>query len=131
MRFGPESMVLAAALLAGCGGGSTSDGGGTGSCEPGQTALVTIAATGFTPRAVCVLPGGAVTFANGDTVAHDVESGMTCQALNLGPIAAGQSRTATFPTAATCPFFDAAHSSDPAFQGTVAVSSAPTTGPGY
>ena len=131
MSFGPGSFLLAAAaLLAACGGG-TSDGGGSGNCTPGQAALVTVAAGGFTPRAVCVVPGGSVTFANGDTVAHDIESGTTCPALNLGPIAAGQSMTATLPTAATCPFFDAAHSNDPAFQGTVAVSSAPTTGPGY
>lgn len=132
MSFGPGSMVLAAAaLLAACGGGGTSGGGGSGSCTPEQTALVTITAGGFAPKAVCLLPGGAVTFANGDSVAHDIESGMTCQALNLGPIAAGQSRSVTLPTAATCPFFDAARSNDPAFQGTVAVSSAPTTGPGY
>jgi plastocyanin len=92
---------------------------------------MTIGSGGFSPRAVCVLPGGSVTIANGDTVAHDIESGLTCTELNLGPIEAGKSKTASFSTAQTCTFFDAAHSTDAAFQGTVAVSSGMTTGPGY
>lgn len=122
--------LAAAALLSGCGGGSSGSS-PAGSCTPSQTAGVNVAASGFSPKAVCILPGGAVTFTNGDTVAHDLESGMTCTQLNLGAIAAGQSRTVSFPTSETCPFFDAAHSNESAFQGTVAVSSAPTTGPGY
>ena len=125
-----SAMMMAAAFLGGC-GGSSSGGGGSGSCTPGSTASITIGAGGFSPKAVCVVPGGSVTFRNGDTVAHDIESGVTCTELNLGSIAAGQNKTATFATSQTCPFFDAAHSNDAAFQGTVAVSSAPTTGPGY
>lgn len=122
--------LAAAAVLGGCGGGS--DDGGTGACTPGQTASLTVASSGFSPRAVCVLPGGSVTLQNTDSVPHDVESGPTCTQLNLGAVGAGQSvTTATFPTAQTCTFFDAAHSNDPAFQGTVAVTAGTVTGPGY
>lgn len=122
------SIAMASALLGGCGASSSS---GSGTCTPGSTASVAITSTGFSPKAVCVLPGGSVTFTNTDSVAHDVESGQVCTQLNLGPIDAGQSRTVTFPTAETCTFADAAHTSDAAFQGTVAVSSGTTSGPGY
>lgn len=124
-------LAVAGAALGGCGGGYGSSASDTGSCTPGRSAGVTVTSGGFSPKAVCILPAGAVTFTNDDTVDHDIESGMTCTQLNLGPIAAGQARTVSFPTTQTCTFFDAAHSSDAAFQGTVAVSSAPTTGPGY
>ncbi len=127
--MGSMLLVAAAAWLGGCGGGGS--GNGSGSCNPGPTASVTINASGFTPKAVCVVPTGQVTFMNADTVAHDIESGATCASLNLGPIAAGKSAVASFQTAETCSFVDAAHSADPAFQGTVAVSSGTTTGPGY
>jgi hypothetical protein len=133
MKAALASIVFAAgALLGGCGGGGgSSSSSGTGSCTPGPTAAFTISSTGLTPRAVCVLPGGSVTFTNSDTVPHDIESGTTCTELNLGPIPAGQSKVVTFPTTQTCTFFEAAHSTNPAFQGTVAVSSGMTTGPGY
>ncbi len=133
MRAGTCSTLIAAAFVAGCGGGSSSMQGG-GTCTPGQSASFSIASTGFSPQAVCVLPGGTVTFTNHDTVAHDVEeTGTTtgCAGLNLGSIAAGQAATGMFPTAATCTFHDVAHASDAAFQGTVAVTTGPATGPGY
>ncbi len=130
MKRGACVSLLAAALFAGCGGGSGSMSGG-GSCTPGQSASISITSTGVTPQAVCVLPNGTVTFMNNDTSAHDIESTGTCTQLNLGSIAAGQSDTALFPTTATCTFGDATHAGNAAFQGTVAVSSAPTTGPGY
>ncbi len=132
MKAAIASMLLVAgAWLGGCGGGGGSGNGGSGSCTPQSSASVTVNASGFTPKAVCVLPGGSVTFTNADTVPHDIESGTTCTSLNLGPIAAGQHAMASFTTAEVCTFQDAAHASDPAFQGTVAVSSAMTTGPGY
>jgi plastocyanin len=80
---------------------------------------------------VCVLPGGTVNFVNNDTVAHDIESGTACPNLNLGPIAPATTRVATFTTAQTCAFHDAGSPSNLAFQGTVAVSDAPTSGAGY
>jgi plastocyanin len=126
--------AFAAAVLGGCGGGGGSSGGGSGTCNPGQTATVTVGASGFSPKAVCVVPTGTVTFHNSDSSSHDIESASatTCTELNLGSIDAGQSKTTTaFPTTQTCSFVDANHSADAAFQGTVAVSNAPTTGPGY
>lgn len=123
-------MLWAAALAAGCGGGSSSTT-SNGTCTPGQTADVGIASSGVSPKAVCVVPGGTVTFTNHDTVSHDIESSGPCPQLNLGPIAAGQAATATLPTAATCTFEDATRPSDDAFQGLVQVSTATTSGPGY
>jgi len=130
MNSALSTAAAAAQLLAACGGGSSSSS-SSGSCTPGPTATITITAGGFTPRAVCVLPSGTVNFTNSDTATHDIESGTTCTQLNLGPIPAGQTKTVTFPTTEICTFFEAAQSSNAAFQGTVAVSSAPTTGPGY
>ncbi len=133
MKRGAWVTLIGAALLGACGGGSSSKQGG-GSCTPGQSASVGIGASGFTPVAVCVLPAGTVTFTNHDSAAHDVEASSTasaCTGLNLGSIAAGQAATASFPTAAVCTFHDAAHASDMAFQGTVAVTTGQATGPGY
>lgn len=111
-------MPIAAALLAACGGSSSSGGGG--GCPP--TAGVTIASTGVTPQAVCILVGGTVTFTNSDTVSHDIESGATCTQLNLGPIAPGTSKTTVaFPAAASCPFHDQSNPTNAAFMGTVTV----------
>ena len=121
--------VGAAAVMA-CGGGG---GGGGGLCNPTLTSQVTIASTGFTPSAVCVLPGGRITFVNGDSVQHHIESsdsGCSTQ-INLD-ISAGQSATTQPLTTAPviCTFHDSANASA-AFQGTVAVSDAQVTGPGY
>lgn len=120
---------LAVPLLAACGGGGND--GGNGTCTPGPAATIRITSSGVSPMAVCVLPTGTVTFTNNDSVAHDIESGATCTELNLGSIAASQSKAATFPTTQVCPFHDAGAPSNTAFQGTVAVTSAPAQGPGY
>jgi plastocyanin len=122
--------ILTATLLGAC-GGSQSSGGGTGTCTPGSTASFSIMSTGVTPKAVCVLPGGTVTFMNADTAQHDIESGTTCTQLNLGVIAAGGSATATFPTVEVCPFHDQLNPTNTAFQGNVYVTTAPAPGPGY
>ena len=125
MRAACGAIVVVGAVVAGCGGASSSGGGG---CAPQPSGAVQITATGLDPKSLCIAPGGAVAFQNLDTVAHDIESGMSCTMLDLGSIAAGGSATATFPTTGTgspvrCPFFDAGHSSDAAFQGSVTVSS--------
>ncbi|HET8725283.1 MAG TPA: hypothetical protein VFM53_13890 [Anaeromyxobacteraceae bacterium] len=118
--------------LAACGGSSgTTTGGGGNSCTPGTTATINVAAAGVAPKAVCVLPGGTVRFNNGDTVAHDIESDGSCAELNLGSIAPGSFKSATFPNLGSCAFHDAAAPANTAFQGTVAVTEATTTGPGY
>ncbi len=123
--------ILMAALLGACGGSSSSGSSGTGSCTPGSTAAFSITSTGLAPKAVCVLPGGTVTFKNNDTAQHDIESGTTCTQLNLGVIAPGGSATATMPTAEICTFHDQLNPTNTAFQGTVAVTTAPAPGPGY
>lgn len=131
MRLGTYlALSAAAAILGGCGGSSNSGGGNT--CNPGTTAAITIKSTGVSPVAVCVLPGGSVTFTNSDTATHDLVSDGTCPELNTGPLAgSGGTVTLTFPTAKTCSFHDSVNASNTAFQGTVAVTTAPATGPGY
>ncbi|MFT3916691.1 MAG: hypothetical protein QM704_22205 [Anaeromyxobacteraceae bacterium] len=124
------SSLALTVTLAAC-GGSSSESGAPGGCTPGTSASIAISASGVSPKAVCVKPGGTVTFTNNDTAAHDIESGATCTALNLGAIAAAGTATATFPTAQTCTFHDQGDPSNTAFQGTVAVSSGQVTGPGY
>ena len=119
---------LASVLWAGCGG----MGGGASTsamCMPDTSAGVAIAAGGFAPKAVCVISGGTVVFSNTDAVAHDVEAGAGCPQLSVGAIDPGQSKSATLPMAGTCPFVDAAHAADRAFQGTVTVST--QMEPGY
>jgi plastocyanin len=122
--------TAALSFLVACGQDTSGATGGT-RCTPGATAAVAIAASGVTPKAVCMLPGGTVTFSNSDTVAHDIQSGAGCPLLNLGPIAAQASATATLPTVATCAYHDENDPTNAAFQGTVAVTNAPVGGPGY
>lgn len=127
MKTGTRMAPITAILLVACGGAN----GGSGSCNPGSIAAIVIKAGGVTPAAVCVLPGGSVTFTNEDTAAHDIQSGAACPQLNLGPIPAGESRMATFPTVATCSFRDELQPTNAAFQGLVSVTTGPVQGPGY
>ncbi|HEY6002149.1 MAG TPA: hypothetical protein VIV57_04685 [Anaeromyxobacter sp.] len=123
------ALSAAAAVLGGCGGPSNGGGG----CTPGASAAITIKSTGVSPTAVCVLPGGSVTFTNSDTVQqHEIVSDGTCPELDTGVLAqSGGTVTLVFPTAKTCAFHDSVNASNTAFQGTVAVTSAPVSGPGY
>jgi hypothetical protein len=123
--------LVAAMGLQACGGSDSPATGGSGTCSPASSARITLASTGISPKAVCVLPGGTVTFVNGDVATHDMEPVGTCTATNFGPVAAAGTRVVTFPSAQTCNFQDAGSPSSTAFQGTVAVSDAPTTGAGY
>jgi plastocyanin len=131
MRLGIQLALSAAlVLVAGCGGSSNS-GGGMGTCNPGATATIQIKSTGISPTAVCVLPAGSVTFQNSDTKQHQMVSDATCTELDTGIIAAGASAVVTFPNAKTCSFHDAQNPAVTAFDGTVAVTTAPVGGPGY
>ncbi len=131
-RASITALAATALGLAACGGSSgTTTGGGTGSCTPGTTATFNIASTGVSPKAVCVLPGGTVRFNNNDTVAHDIQSDGSCAELDLGSIAPASFKSATFPNLGNCGFRDAGAPTATAFQGTVAVTDAPATGPGY
>ncbi len=132
MRRIARVVSCAAALGVGaCGGGGGGGGSGGGStCSPGQTASLTLQATGLSPPNVCVLPGGSVTFHNADTADHDVEFD-TPGCPTVGDIAPGAQVTATFRTQQNCSFHDARNASSSAFQGTVAVTTATVGGGGY
>lgn len=126
--------VVGAALvvgLVGCGSDTSGGGGGSGACSLGTSATVTIGATGVSPKAVCVVPGSTVTFANADAVAHTLapDAATGCALLAVGPIAPGASAPVTFPAALFCAYHDAANPSATAFQGSVSVATPGT--PGY
>jgi plastocyanin len=129
MKQASRLLVVAAVTLAACGGSDSGSGAGT--CTPSSSATVTINAGGLSPQAVCVRPGGSVTFVNADTQPHDIESTGGCPELNLGVIAPAGRKVARFDTAQTCTFHDAANPANASFQGTVAVSEAQVEGPGY
>jgi plastocyanin len=128
MRSGTFFVLGVATLgLAACGGG----GGGGGSCTPGQTAALTISATGISPTNVCVAPSGTVTFTNNDAVVHVIEfdTPTVCPTVGNVPANGGQVPV-VFPTAENCSFHDAGSSSNSAFKGTVAVTAVTVSG-GY
>ena len=131
MRFA-WVLVCGTALsaLVACGGGG---GGGAESCSPGPSASLSITATGLSPMNVCVAPGGTVTFTNSDTATtHDVEFESAGCPRNPGDIAPGGGRVnVTFPTEGNCSFYDGKNASNPAFRGTVAVTSIVVSGGGY
>jgi plastocyanin len=129
MRVGISLALCAAAASLGACGGSSNSGGGT--CTPGSTASITIKSTGVTPMAVCIVPGGSVTFTNTDTATHELVSDASCTELDTGMLGSGATAMVTFPSAKTCSFHDSVSASNTAFQGTVAVTSAPVGGPGY
>ena len=133
MRRAMTAVVGAAIVagLAGCGSDTSSGGGGSGACSLGTSATVTIASTGVSPKAVCVVPGSVVTFTNTDAVAHTLapDAATGCALLAVGPIAAGASTPVTFPAALFCAYHDAANPSATAFQGSVSVATPGT--PGY
>ena len=115
-------LLACAMALSACGGG----GGGGASCDPQQSAALTITSTGVTPANVCVTPGGTVTFTNSGPVQHHIEFDNNCAtAVDLAP---GAQASVPFPTAGNCPYHDS--SAGAAFQGVVAVTTVTVTG-GY
>jgi plastocyanin len=125
------ALCSVATLLGAC-GGSMNNNNGSGSCNPGGTAAITIKSSGMTPMNVCVLPSGTVTFTNSDTAPHDMVSDATCPELNTGSIAPSTTATVTFAnTTKVCSFHDSLNPSNTAFQGFVNVTTAPVGGPGY
>ncbi len=92
-----------------------------------KTVTMAITKSGYVPKTVSIATGDAVTFANQDTVAHQVvikgKAAFTCTAgLVLQP---GQSTTCTFPTAGTYSVSDP-NLKSAAFKGTITVAGAPT-----
>jgi len=124
------ALGVAAASVAAC-GGNGGGGGGGGSCTPGSTASMTISSSGISPKAVCVLPSGTVTFTNSDSVQHGIAFDTSCSSVTDVSVDAGGSKPVTFPTVQTCTFHDRDSATNGAFQGTVAVAQAAVTGSGY
>lgn len=133
-RSSTKVLLLAAAVIAGCGGGSTApaaEAGANGeSQDAGATAssvTVTFSATGISPSTVRVARGGTVTFTNTDGAPHEPASNshpthMECPEFNVGSLAQNASATATAGNAAkTCGFHDHLNPSNTAFQGTVVI----------
>ncbi len=120
-----------ATAVSACGGGSSSGGGGTGSCNPTMSTGFTLSSAGVTPKAVCVLPAGTVTFTNNDTAAHDIQSSGGCPDLVVGSLAPSSQKSVVLSTVETCTFHDASNPTNTAFVGTIAVNNATVSGPGY
>ena len=125
------SVVLAAALtFAACGGSNSSPptsptpppGGGV----TGSTTF-TISGNAVTPRTLTVSLGSRITFVNTDNRPHDMNSNphpehTDCPALNVGFLAAGESRTGqNLTTVRTCGFHDHNQPDVAALQGTVVI----------
>jgi plastocyanin len=122
--------ALVAALAAGCGGDSPSSpsgGGGGGGGGSTNTTTITITSSGVSPRDITVAVGSRVTFANNDTVQHEMDSDphpehTMCPPLNVGFIAAGQQGTSqNLTTARVCTYHDHNQPSNTSLQGTVRI----------
>jgi len=93
---------------------------------------MTISSSGLSPKAVCVLPSGTVTFTNSDSVQHGIAfDASACPGVSPVTVDAGTSKAVTFLTVQICTFHDRDSATNSAFQGTVAVAQAAVSGPGY
>lgn len=127
-RWLSGGVLVLAGLAAGCGGSSPSSpspsGGGGGSTN---TTTITITASGVSPKDITVPVGSRVTFVNNDLVGHDMNSDphpehTQCPDLNVGFIAAGQSRQSLNLNAArTCTYHDHNQPSNSNLQGTIRI----------
>ena len=133
-RFRVLSAFPLAALLAGCGGSSTSPSGGvTVIVKDGGTgtsaATLTITSAGINPKSVTVAVGQAVTVVNNDSRSHEIASDPhpqhgSCPSFEagLGTVAPGQTKvTHAFGNAGTCGFHDHLDDSNQNLRGTVVV----------
>ena len=133
MRRAPSLLAGVVVVVVAACGDSAPTGTGAATCTPGTTASMGIAASGVSPKAVCVLPGGAVTFTNSTADQHEIEVDSPCSATNGGTIAAGAARILTFPVEQVCTFRDPTVTGTTAanFTGTVGVSTVVVGGGGY
>jgi hypothetical protein len=114
--------VTAVLALATCSGDTPS------APSPDDNPIVTITATGVTPKDVRVPRFGRVTFVNSDMRAHEISSDPVdthtdCPAVNgIGLLNPGQSGdTGTFSVSRVCGFHDHTRETDPAFKGRIIV----------
>ena len=105
-------LILAAGVLAACGGSSTAPSPG-GNTPPVQTNTITITAQGANPRSITINQGTRVLFINNDTRVHDMTSDphpshTDCPEINqVGLLNPGQQReTGNLTTVRTCGFHD-------------------------
>lgn len=150
MRTTPLALALAAALLAGCGGGGaapvtgTDPGGGTETppgtpgtpgtpgnpgnpAQPGTTAVIEGIDDAFRPRDVAIATGGTVTWKMIDEE-HDVTWNGAAPTLgNIGKMDEGEEVSRSFPTAGVYTFTCARH--DHKHGGTVTVGGGGTANP--
>ena len=132
--FRALSALSLAALLAGCGGSSTSPSGGvTVIVKDGGTgtsaATLTITSAGISPKSVAVAVGQAVTIVNNDTRSHEMASDPhpqhgSCPSIEagIGTLAPGQTRvTHAFGNAGTCGYHDHLDDSNANLRGTIVV----------
>ena len=118
MRF--SVFLLAVVSLTGCG---SSGGGGT------QTFLIELKGTGASPQNLSVPSGAQVTFANHDSVNHQVGSS-NCTELTSGALLPNTTFVATLGTGPkSCNYSDTLNPSAASFQGSLSV--AAPTGPGH
>jgi plastocyanin len=132
------TMVGALVSMAACGGSSPSgpSGGGSGSVVVQSTgsvgtvgATITIGANGaVTSSQVNIVVGQSVTFTNGDTRSHDMESDphpahTACPSIaNVGLLQPGQSKTSFgFAGAGTCGYHDHNDSENRGLQGRIVI----------
>jgi plastocyanin len=120
-----------AICAAACGGGGGGGGGGTSPTGPSPTAggpqTITINAAGVSPQQVRIEIGQQVRFVNSNTRNMEVTSDPhptheQCPPVNdVGMLAPGQSRSATFTVRGTCTFHDHGNPEDGRFRGAILV----------
>ena len=133
--FAAGCSVIAALVLASCGGSSTSPSGGVtvivrdGGTGGPNGATITLTSAGASPRTVTIAVGQTVTFINNDNRSHEMASDPhpqhgSCPSMEagLGTITAGQTKvTHNFVNAGTCGFHDHQDDTNTKFQGTIIV----------
>jgi plastocyanin len=133
-RFSILSAFSLAALLAGCGGSSTSPSGGVtvivkdGGATGTSAATLTITSAGINPKSATVAVGQTVTVVNNDSRSHEIASDPhpqhgSCPSIEaLGTLAPGQTRvTHAFANAGTCGFHDHLDDTNQNLRGTIVV----------
>ena len=128
--------LTALAMLAGCGGSSTSPGGGgvavivkDGGTGGPSGATVTMTANGVSPSTVTVSVGQTVTFVNNDNRSREIASNPhpqhgSCPGIEggLGVLAPGQTaQTHNFGNTGTCGYHDHQDDTNTKFQGSIVV----------
>jgi plastocyanin len=124
----PLLLAVTLAGLVACGGGGNPAGSSPTTNAGSVGATVTITSAGVSPKTVTIRVGERVSFANQDSVSHEMASNphpehTDCPAINqLGTIAAGQTKTtADLTTARTCGYHDHLRDTNTALQGTTVI----------